>query len=176
MILHSMQVENWRCFLEKNEVGPFSDRVNILYAPNATGKSTLLRIMAGEDTAYEGEVRAQKGIKIGFFHQEPKLDPDQTVGEAIAEAVAESPHGHEETGEHERVRVDDPQLLCAGRPEVARDVGQREAQNRVVDRDEQHGEHEHDEGRPPAPAHPSTLRVGDPKVFRQCHFYTVQPV
>lgn len=57
---------------------------------NGTGKSTLLRIMAGEDTAYEGEVRAQKGIKIGFFHQEPKLDPDQTVGEAIAEAVAES--------------------------------------------------------------------------------------
>ena len=45
MILHSMQVENWRCFLEKNEVGPFSDRVNILYAPNATGKSTLFEAL-----------------------------------------------------------------------------------------------------------------------------------
>ena len=57
---------------------------------NGTGKSTLLRIMAGEDTAYEGEVRSQKNINIGFFHQEPKLDPEQTVGESIAEAVAES--------------------------------------------------------------------------------------
>jgi ATP-binding cassette ChvD family protein len=57
---------------------------------NGSGKSTLLRIMAGEDTSYDGEVRPLKGIKIGFFHQEPKLDPEQTVGEAIAEAVVES--------------------------------------------------------------------------------------
>src|SRR5690349_6367713 len=57
---------------------------------NGSGKSTLLRIMAGEDTSYDGEVRPLKGIKIGFFHQEPKLDPEQTVGEAIAEAVGES--------------------------------------------------------------------------------------
>ncbi|MBA3314798.1 MAG: energy-dependent translational throttle protein EttA [Planctomycetaceae bacterium] len=57
---------------------------------NGAGKSTLLRIMAGEDKNYEGEVRPAKGIKIGFFHQEPKLDPDQTVGESIAEAVADS--------------------------------------------------------------------------------------
>ena len=41
MILHCITVEKWRCLLEKNEIGPFSDRVNILYAPNATGKSTL---------------------------------------------------------------------------------------------------------------------------------------
>ncbi|MGC1275545.1 MAG: energy-dependent translational throttle protein EttA [Planctomycetaceae bacterium] len=57
---------------------------------NGAGKSTLLRIMAGEDKNYEGEVRPLKGTRIGFFHQEPKLDPDQTVGEAIAEAVADS--------------------------------------------------------------------------------------
>ena len=45
MILHSITVENWRCLLEKNEIGPFSDRVNILYAPNATGKSTLFEAL-----------------------------------------------------------------------------------------------------------------------------------
>ena len=45
MILHSIMVENWRCLLEKNEIGPFSDRVNILYAPNATGKSTLFEAL-----------------------------------------------------------------------------------------------------------------------------------
>ena len=57
---------------------------------NGAGKSTLLRILAGEDKNYEGEVRVLKGTKIGFFHQEPQLDPEQTVGEAIAEAVADS--------------------------------------------------------------------------------------
>ena len=57
---------------------------------NGSGKSTLLRIMAGEDKGFEGTVRPAKNIKIGFFHQEPKLEPNQTVGESIAEAVADS--------------------------------------------------------------------------------------
>jgi len=41
---------------------------------NGAGKSTLLRIMAGEDKEFEGEARPQKGIKVGFLPQEPKLD------------------------------------------------------------------------------------------------------
>ena len=57
---------------------------------NGSGKSTLLRIMAGEDKDYMGTVRTAKGIKIGYFPQEPRLDPTKTVGECIAEAVAES--------------------------------------------------------------------------------------
>ena len=57
---------------------------------NGAGKSTLLRIIAGVDTAYEGVARPAKNINIGFFQQEPKLDPNQTVGESIADAVAES--------------------------------------------------------------------------------------
>ena len=57
---------------------------------NGSGKSTLLRIMAGEDKDYMGTVRPAKGIKIGYFPQEPRLDPTKTVGECIAEAVAES--------------------------------------------------------------------------------------
>ena len=57
---------------------------------NGSGKSTLLRIMAGADKDYMGTVRPAKGIKIGYFPQEPRLDPTKTVGECIAEAVAES--------------------------------------------------------------------------------------
>ncbi|MCA9087559.1 MAG: energy-dependent translational throttle protein EttA [Planctomycetaceae bacterium] len=57
---------------------------------NGSGKSTLLRIMAGEDKDYMGTVRPAKGIKIGYFRQEPRLDPEKTVEECIHEAVAES--------------------------------------------------------------------------------------
>jgi ATP-binding cassette ChvD family protein len=57
---------------------------------NGSGKSTLLRIMAGEDTGFEGEARPLKGIKIGYFSQEPRLDPEKTVDQCVAEGVAES--------------------------------------------------------------------------------------
>ncbi|MWQ29478.1 energy-dependent translational throttle protein EttA [Glaesserella parasuis] len=56
---------------------------------NGAGKSTLLRIMAGIDKEIEGEARPQLGIKIGYLPQEPKLEPQQTVREAIEEAVSE---------------------------------------------------------------------------------------
>ncbi|MFK5129311.1 energy-dependent translational throttle protein EttA [Glaesserella parasuis] len=56
---------------------------------NGAGKSTLLRIMAGIDKEIEGEARPQPGIKIGYLPQEPKLEPQQTVREAIEEAVSE---------------------------------------------------------------------------------------
>jgi len=56
---------------------------------NGAGKSTLLRIMAGIDTDIEGEARPQAGIKIGYLSQEPQLDLQQTVREAIEQAVGE---------------------------------------------------------------------------------------
>ena len=56
---------------------------------NGAGKSTLLRIMAGIDKDIEGEARPQPGIKIGYLPQEPKLEPQQTVREAVEEAVGE---------------------------------------------------------------------------------------
>ncbi|MDZ4761918.1 MAG: energy-dependent translational throttle protein EttA [Alphaproteobacteria bacterium] len=51
---------------------------------NGSGKSSLLRIMAGEDKEIGGEARAMAGIKIGYLPQEPKLDPTKTVFENIA--------------------------------------------------------------------------------------------
>ncbi len=55
---------------------------------NGAGKSTLLRIMAGVDTEFNGEARAQPGIKIGYLPQEPQLDPERTVREIVEEAVS----------------------------------------------------------------------------------------
>lgn len=56
---------------------------------NGAGKSTLLRIMAGLDKDIEGEARPQSGIKIGYLPQEPKLNPDHSVRDAIEESVSE---------------------------------------------------------------------------------------
>ena len=56
---------------------------------NGAGKSTVLRIMAGVDQDFQGEARPQPDIKIGYLEQEPKLDPEKTVREAVEEGVFE---------------------------------------------------------------------------------------
>lgn len=50
---------------------------------NGAGKSTLLKIMAGLDKEIDGEATPMPGIKIGYLPQEPQLDPEQTVREAV---------------------------------------------------------------------------------------------
>ena len=45
MILHGITVENWRCLVGETTLGPFSEGLNILHAPNATGKSTLFEAL-----------------------------------------------------------------------------------------------------------------------------------
>ncbi|UGB44905.1 energy-dependent translational throttle protein EttA [Frateuria edaphi] len=54
---------------------------------NGAGKSTVLRIMAGVDTDFQGEARPQPGIKVGYLAQEPQLDPEKTVREVVEEGV-----------------------------------------------------------------------------------------
>ncbi len=56
---------------------------------NGSGKSTVLRIMAGVDKDFEGEARPQPGIRIGYLEQEPQLDNDKTVREIVEEGVSE---------------------------------------------------------------------------------------
>ncbi|MEO8486417.1 MAG: energy-dependent translational throttle protein EttA [Betaproteobacteria bacterium] len=55
---------------------------------NGSGKSSLLRIMAGVDREFEGEAVPMPDLRIGFLEQEPKIDPDQTVREAVEEGMS----------------------------------------------------------------------------------------
>ncbi|MRR55062.1 MAG: energy-dependent translational throttle protein EttA [Deltaproteobacteria bacterium] len=54
---------------------------------NGSGKSSLLRILAGVDTDFIGKTILSAGLTVGFLEQEPKLDPDKTVREIVEEAV-----------------------------------------------------------------------------------------
>ena len=56
---------------------------------NGSGKSTLMRIMAGEDSDFNGEAWAADGVKVGYLPQEPKLDETKTVFENVAAACPE---------------------------------------------------------------------------------------
>jgi len=56
---------------------------------NGSGKSTVLKIMAGLDKEIEGEATPMPGIKIGYLPQEPQLDPEQTVRQAVEEGMGE---------------------------------------------------------------------------------------
>jgi ATP-binding cassette ChvD family protein len=63
-------------------------KIGVLGA-NGAGKSSLLRIMAGEDKDFLGDARPLPGTRIGFLPQEPKLDPAKDVRGNVEEAVAE---------------------------------------------------------------------------------------
>ena len=54
---------------------------------NGSGKSTLLKIMAGLDHDIEGEAVPMPGLKIGYLPQEPQLDPEQNVRQAVEEGI-----------------------------------------------------------------------------------------
>jgi len=54
---------------------------------NGAGKSSLLRIMAGEDTGFQGEAWAARGTRIGYLPQEPQLDPSLDVRANVEQAV-----------------------------------------------------------------------------------------
>jgi len=56
---------------------------------NGSGKSTVLRIMAGADDEFEGEVQRQAGIRIGYLPQEPTLEGDRTVREEVESGMGE---------------------------------------------------------------------------------------
>ncbi len=56
---------------------------------NGAGKSTVLRIMAGADTDIEGDATPMPGISIGYLPQEPQLNPERTVREAVEEGLTE---------------------------------------------------------------------------------------
>ena len=57
---------------------------------NGSGKSSLLKIIAGVDKSYQGEVVFSPGYSVGYLEQEPKLDDTKTVKEVVQEAVQET--------------------------------------------------------------------------------------
>jgi sulfate-transporting ATPase len=71
----------WLSFLPGAKIG--------VLGLNGAGKSSLLKIMAGEDTSFLGEAFPADGISVGFLHQEPRLDPTKTVLGNVEEGVAE---------------------------------------------------------------------------------------
>ena len=56
---------------------------------NGSGKSSLLRIMAGEDKEYEGEAIPMPNLRIGFLPQEPQLDAAKTVRETVEQGLGD---------------------------------------------------------------------------------------
>src|SRR6188768_2026717 len=57
---------------------------------NGSGKSSLLRILAGVDKEFDGETVLSPGYTVGFLEQEPLLDDDRTVREVVEEGVRET--------------------------------------------------------------------------------------
>lgn len=72
----------WLSFLPGAKIG--------VLGVNGSGKSSLLRIMAGVDKEYTGEARAADGVRIGYLPQEPRLMPGSTVQQEVDLAVAET--------------------------------------------------------------------------------------
>src|SRR6476620_1845627 len=70
----------WLSFLPGAKIG--------VLGLNGSGKSSLLRIMAGEDTSFLGEAFPAEGVSVGFLQQEPRLDPAKTVKGNVEEGVA----------------------------------------------------------------------------------------
>jgi len=66
----------------------FGAKIGVL-GLNGSGKSSLLRIIAGVDQNYTGEITRSKGYSVGLLEQEPQLDPDKTVKEVVEEGKKE---------------------------------------------------------------------------------------
>src|SRR5919201_1729497 len=70
----------WLSFLPGAKIG--------VLGLNGAGKSSLLRIMAGEDTEFIGEAFPAEGISVGFLPQEPRLDASKSVKGNVEEGVS----------------------------------------------------------------------------------------
>lgn len=69
-----------------------------LVARNGTGKTTLMNIISGKDTAEEGKVVVRNGIRIGFLEQDPHFDPNHTVWQSIfqrSSSISDAIHQYE---------------------------------------------------------------------------------
>ena len=77
---HQVLKDIWLSFLPGAKIG--------VLGLNGAGKSSILKIMSGEDQQFVGEAWPAEGISVGFLHQEPQLDPTKTVLGNVEEGVA----------------------------------------------------------------------------------------
>src|SRR6185436_7267966 len=77
---HQVLKDIWLSFLPGAKIG--------VLGLNGAGKSSLLKIMAGEDASFLGEAFPAAGISVGFLHQEPRLDSAKTVLGNVEDGVA----------------------------------------------------------------------------------------
>src|ERR1700754_1586892 len=56
---------------------------------NGSGKSSLLKIMAGEDGEFDGDAEPMPNLRVGYLPQEPQVDPEKTVRETVEEGLGE---------------------------------------------------------------------------------------
>ena len=80
-----------------------------IVGPNGTGKSTLMKIMAGIDTDFTGEAWPGEYITVGYLAQEPELDPTKTVKENVMDGVRETADMVERFNEISMIMADPPE-------------------------------------------------------------------
>ncbi|MBQ0015354.1 MAG: energy-dependent translational throttle protein EttA [Bacteroidales bacterium] len=99
---------------------------------NGSGKSSLLKIIAGVDSDYQGEVVFSPGYSVGYLEQEPQLDDSKTVKEVVQEAVQEVVDWLKEYEEVNNAFADpdaDFDKLCARQGELTELLDQHDAWN-----------------------------------------------
>ena len=93
------------------------DKIGVI-AKNGTGKTTLLRLLSGEESPDSGSVTFRSDLRVGFLTQEPEFDPSMTLVENLVAAIP--PHAGEEWGREDRavqmlsqMGIDDPAIDVA---------------------------------------------------------------
>lgn len=81
LLLYCKIYENLLSCKERSKIG--------ILGINGSGKTSLLRIIAGEDDDYDGEIKFNSNVRVGYLPQEPDLDEDLTVEENILEGIEE---------------------------------------------------------------------------------------
>ena len=143
---------------------------------NGSGKSTLLKIMAGQDTEFDGMARLTNGFSAGYLSQEPQLNPDKDVRGNVEEAVADRRATLDRYNEinmrlGEPIEADEMEKLC---DELAKVQDQIEAGN-LWDLDRQIEIAMDAMNLPPADADVATLSGGERRRVALCKILLEQP-
>ncbi|GAA1211850.1 hypothetical protein GCM10009655_08850 [Rhodoglobus aureus] len=111
---------------------------------------------------------AASGAKAAMRGDDPEARGANQQHAAAAEPIAEISHPDKQSGEHQRVNVNDPELCNRTGAQVSSNTGQGKTQHRVVDRDQKGGQHQHHK------CEPLLSRRQDTGLFSRSHSLTIQ--